>query len=177
MWLHGQLVRCLVGALALLFVVPGIAFAESVGRRSPVGTYLWYPGSGGPASDADCRDLVARVKPTREKAEMSLWGRLPPSDPAFGSFFLLLSETRMEPTFAAEGDYDFGDIRLGKTVNGETPFRLVPDDHPDVTVEGIVVAKPDSEIVTVILRGIPHDNGESDRTTYYCRFDEPGTEI
>ena len=171
---RNRFMGCVAGAFASVFV-PVAALAESAG--APVGTYLWYPGPGGPKSEQDCRDLVARVMPTKEKAEMSLWGTVPPSDPAFGSFFLLLSETRMEPTFAAEGDYDFGDVRLGNTRDGETPFKLVPDDHPDVTVEGTIVAKPDSDIVTVILRGIPPYNGESDRTTHYCRFDDAGTEI
>jgi hypothetical protein len=58
----------------------------------------------------------------------------------------------------------------------ETPFELVPDDHADVTVEGTIVAKPGSEIVTVTLRGIPIDGGTTDRTTYYCRFEDLGTE-
>lgn len=143
---------------------------------SPVGAYLWFPEPGGPKSDQDCRDLVARTQPTREKAEMSLWGTIPESDPAAGSLYLLLSDFRMEPTFAAEGDYDFGDVRLGETKNGETPFTSIPDDHPDVTINGTIVAKPGSEIVTVILRGIPVDSSTTDRTTYYCRFEELGTE-
>ncbi|GLS28444.1 hypothetical protein SAMN04488498_1524 [Mesorhizobium albiziae] len=57
-----------------------------------------------------------------------------------------------------------------------TPFKLVPDDHPDVTIDGTITAKPGSEIVTVVLNGIPLDNGESDRATYFCRFDDLGTE-
>jgi hypothetical protein len=145
-------------------------------QEFPVGAYLWFPEPGGPKSEQDCRDLVARVKPSKEKAEMSLWGTIPESDPAAGSFYLLLSGDRMETTFAAEGDYDFGDVRLGETRNGETPFTLVPDDHPDVTVQGTIVAKPGSEIVTVILRGIPVDSSTTDRTTYYCRFQDLGTE-
>ncbi|CAH2408198.1 hypothetical protein [Mesorhizobium escarrei] len=107
---------------------------------------------------------------------MSLWGTIPESDPAAGSFYLLLSDDRMEPTFAAEGDYDFGNVRLGETRNGETPFTLVPDDYPDVTVNGTIVAKPRSEIVTVTLRGIPLNGGTTDRITYYCRFEDLGTE-
>lgn len=143
---------------------------------SPVGTYLWYPEPGGPKSDQDCRDLVARIQPTREKAEMSLWGTIPENDPGAGSFYLLLSKERMEPTYAAEGDYDFGNVRLGVTQNGETPFELTPDDHPDVTIKGTVSAPLGSDIVTVILRGIPLDGTTTDRTVYYCRFEDPGTE-
>ncbi|TIP23008.1 MAG: hypothetical protein E5X67_35075 [Mesorhizobium sp.] len=109
---------------------------------------------------------------------MSLWGTIPEGDPSSGSFYLLLSETRMEPTFGAEGDYDFGNVTLGETVNGETSFTLVPDDHPDTPIEGTIMAKPGSSIVVVRLRGIPMDSATTDRirTTYFCRFDEPGTE-
>ena len=57
-----------------------------------------------------------------------------------------------------------------------TPFKLVPDDHPDVTIDCTITAKTGSEIVTAMLKGIPLDNGESDRTTYFCRFDDLGTE-
>jgi len=153
-------------------MIPAAIGAE----KSPVGAYLWFPEPGGPKSDQNCRDLVARVEPSQEKAEMSLWGTIPEGDPAAGSFYLILSQTRMEPTYAAEGDYDFGDVQLGETRNGETPFKLVPDDHPDVTIDGTIVAKPDSEIVTVTLRGIPLDNGKSDRTVYYCRFEDAVTE-
>lgn len=34
------------------------------------------------------------------------------------------------------------------------------------------MAKPDSSIVVVTLRGIPIDGGATDRTTYFCRFEE-----
>lgn len=171
---QGGLARGLTGALLAAFLVPVSALAE--GGRSPVGAYLWYPEAGGPKSDQDCRNLVASVRPTREKAEMSLWGTIPENDPAAGSFYLLLSQTRMEPTYAAEGDYDFGAVRLGQTKDGETPFQLTPDDHRDVTIHGVVVARPNSEIVTVILRGIPLDTGTTDRAVHYCRFADPGTE-
>ncbi|MGI6853184.1 hypothetical protein [Mesorhizobium sp. 1B3] len=167
--------RVLIAALFSTCLIPAFATAKDDGT-SPVGTYLWYPEPGGPKSDQDCRDLVARIRPTKEKAEMSLWGSIPQSDPAAGSFYLLLSKTRMEPTYAAEGDYDFGNVRLGATQNGETPFELIPDDHPDVTIKGIVSAPQGGDIVTVILRGIPLDGTTTDRTVYYCRFDDLGTE-
>jgi hypothetical protein len=165
----------IAGAIAALHVM-AITLPMLAAEESPVGTYLWYPDPGGPKSDQDCRDLVARVQPSNEKAEMSLWGTIPENDPAAGSFYLILSENRMEPTYAAEGDYDFGNVRLGEPRNGETPFKLVPDDHPDVTINGAITAQPGSEIVTVTLRGIPLDNGEGDRITYFCRFDDEGTE-
>jgi hypothetical protein len=169
------LARVVIGALASAWLLPGLAVAES-NDNSPVGAYLWYPDSAGPKSDQDCRDLVARVQPTKEKAEMSLWGTIPQNDPAAGTFYLLLSKTRMEPTYAAEGDYDFGDVRLGATISGETPFELTPDDHPDVTIKGTVTARSGSDIVTVTLRNIPLDGGTADRTVYYCRFEDLGTE-
>jgi hypothetical protein len=173
---QGRLGRFLAAMLVTTFVLPTSAVAQEGGSGSPVGTYLWYPGPGGPKSDKDCRDLVARIQPTREKAEMSLWGTIPENDPAAGSFYLLLSKTRMEPTYAAEGDYDFGSIRLGQTLDGETPFELTPDDHGDVTIKGTILAKPESDIVTVILRNIPLDGGSTDRTVHYCRFEDLGTE-
>jgi hypothetical protein len=71
--------------------------------------------------DQDCRDLGARIQPTREKAEMSLWGTIPEGDPAAGSFYLLLSQSRLEPTYWRRGDYDFGNVVLGSmTSKGET---------------------------------------------------------
>lgn len=152
------------------------AFPAAAAEQSPIGAYLWYPDPAGPQSDQNCRDLVARVKPTKEKAEMSLWGTIPQNDPAAGTFYLLLSKSRMEPTYAAEGDYDFGSVQLGETRNGETSFKLVPDDHPDVTIEGTVAAKPESQIVTVTWRGIPLDDSTTDRTVKFCRFEDLGTE-
>ena len=151
--------------------------SNALAENSPVGAYLWFPGPGNPASDQDCRSLVARVQPTKEKAEMSLWGTIPEGDPAAGSFYLLLSQSRMEPTYAAEGDYDFGDVVLGPTTSsGETPFKLTPDDHPDLTIEGTIVAPPDRLTVTVTWKAIPFDDGAKDRTTYFCRFEEAVTE-
>jgi hypothetical protein len=45
-----------------------------------------------------------------------------------------------------------------------------------MAIDGTIAAKPSSEIVTVTLRDIPLDGGTSDRTTYFCRFDDPATE-
>ena len=170
-----------------LFVVAVIAGTSGVSsavhakistsmQGSPVGTYLWFPNAAGPKSENECRDLVERVKPSRKRVEQWLWGRMPNSDPGTDDFYLVLTETRMDPTFSAEGDYDAGEVALGPTMNGETPFTLVPDDHPDTTIEGTIVANPKSQIVAVTLRGIPLDDGRTDRTVYYCRFDEPMTE-
>ena len=72
-------------------------------QGSPVGTYLWFPNAGGPKSENECRDLVERVKPSRKRVEQWLWGRMPNSDPGTDDFYLVLTETRMDPTFSAEG--------------------------------------------------------------------------
>jgi hypothetical protein len=152
------------------------AAAQPPEAQAPVGVYLWFPEPAGPKSDQDCRDLVARVQPSKEKAEKSQWGAVPEGERIEDTFYLILSENRMEPTYAAEGDYDFGTVTLGETANGETPFTLIPDDHPDVTITGTIIAKPESEVVTVTLRDIPLDGDRTDRTTYFCRFEEPGTE-
>jgi hypothetical protein len=154
--------------------VPGIVLAES-SEEPPIGAYLWYPEAGGPKSDKNCLDLVARGCPTKEKAEMSLWGSIPESDPAIGSFFLLLSETRMEPTYGAEGDYDFGDVQLGKTEKRDA-VQARPGRSPGHDVDGTIVASPGREIVTVTLHGIPTDGGRRDRTTYFCRFEDEDVE-
>lgn len=101
---------------------------------------------------------------------------MPNSDTGIDDFYLVLTETRMDPSFSAEGDYDAGEVALGPTMNGETPFTLVPDDHPDSTIKGTIVANQNSQIVAVTLRDIPLDDGQTYRTVYYCRFDEPMTE-
>jgi hypothetical protein len=169
-----------MAALVGVLVLACAFFLEAVvslrADETPIGVFLWFPEPGGPKSEQDCRDLVDRVKPSKEKAEMSLWGTIPEGDPSAGSFYLLLSKTRMEPTYGAEGDYDFGNVTLGETVNGKTSFTLLPDDYPDTPIEGTIVANPGSSIVVVTLRRIPLDGGTSDRTTYFCRFDDPATE-
>jgi hypothetical protein len=92
-------------------------------------------------------------------------------------FYLLLSETRMEPTFAAEGDYDYGSVVWGRTTAaGTTPFELTPDDNPDVTIKGTLSAPSDGEVVAVTLENVPLDGKTVARTTYFCRFEDQGTE-
>ncbi|SJM33696.1 hypothetical protein [Mesorhizobium delmotii] len=142
----------------------------------PIGIFLWFPGPGAPKSDADCQALVERVKPSKKQVEQWLWGRTPDVDPGMGPYYLVLSDNRMEPTFSAEGDLDGGDVKLGPTKGGETPFTLVPDDHPDTTITGTIVAKPGSQVLAVTLHDIPVDDAGKDRTVYYCRFEEPATE-
>ncbi|MEP0498836.1 MULTISPECIES: hypothetical protein [Alphaproteobacteria] len=148
--------------------------ASPAAASAPIGVFIWYPDQATAPSSADCKALVQRVRPSREKAEAWLWGRAP-----FGSemeYYLFVSENRMEPTYAAEGDYDTGALRLGQVDGDTTAFELIPDDHPEVTIAGSITAPAGSAVVTVTLRDVPTTNGKSDRTTYFCRFDDAGTE-
>lgn len=137
---------------------------------------LVVSGSIAPEADSDCQDLVNRIQPSRKKLEDWLWGRVPYDSAQADVFYLVLTGTRMEPTYAAEGDYDYGTVTFGSTEDGETSFTLVPDDHPDMLIDGSIVAKPASDVIIVSLRDIPAGDGKKDRTLYYCRFEEPAAE-
>ncbi len=163
--------RGLMTLVLVLFGARQAVAAEGAGP-SPVGTYFWFPDSAGPRSDADCQAMAEKLKPSSEQAEEWLSGGAVDFDPTTGPYYLVLTKNRMEPTFSGEGDYDGGNIVMGPTGKGETPFTLVPDDHPDVTISGTILAPPDSQIVTVILKAVPFEDGTKDRTTYYCRFAE-----
>ncbi len=147
-----------------------LASIAPAAAKVPTGVFLWFPERGVVPSSADCDALVRLTRPSREKAEAWLWGRAP-----FGSdveFYLFLDQSRMEPTYAAEGDYDAGTVRFGETRGDENLFELVPDDHPTVTIEGTIVAPADSSVITVILRNVPSSNGAADRVSYFCRFED-----
>ena len=166
-----------VGAVTLVLGSPASAqSAPTPASTPPLGLFLWYPGPEAPEDDGACQELVNRLQPSRKKLEDWLWGRVPYDSSASDAFYLVLTESRMEPTFAAEGDYDYGAVTFGPTEDGETSFSLVPDDHPDAVIHGSVVAKPTSDVVVVTLRNIPADDGKEDRTLYFCRFDEPAAE-
>lgn len=160
-----------VGMAAALVACATVAVSAAPSE----GVLLWYPESSAVPSDRDCRDLVARVQPSRKKAEDWLWGRVPEGSGAELEFYLFVSGTRLEPTFAAEGDYDAGTVEWGETRDGTTSFTLTPDDHAGTRIEGTVVAREETSIVIVTLRDIPLDDGKHDRTNYYCRFEEGGT--
>ncbi|MDB4273594.1 hypothetical protein N9867_00185 [bacterium] len=150
-------------AASLAGVLPALA-------KTPTGVFLWFPEQGAVPSSADCDALVRRIRPSREKADALLWGRVP-----FGSdmeYYLFLDQRRMETTYAAEGDYDTGTVRFGQTRGDETAFELIPDDHPTVTIAGNIVAPAGSSVVKVILRNVPSSNGAADRVTYFCRFED-----
>lgn len=163
-----------LGRATRILIALSLASASPAAASIPIGVFLWYSQQAEAPTSADCDTLVRRLKPSREKAEAWLWGRAP-----FGSeleFYLFVSEDRIEPTYAAEGDYDTGTVRLGPTVGDTTPFELVPDDHPLLTIKGSITAPAQSRVVAVTLRDVPTTNGKSDRTTYFCRFDDAETE-
>lgn len=162
-------------AACILLAVVGISAADNAVASAPTGIFLWHPDQAEPPSPDDCKALVSRVRPSREKAEAWLWGRIPQGTEL--EFYLFLSEDRMEPTFSAEGDYDTGELRLGSTVGDETAFDLIPDDHPSVTIKGSIIAPTESPVVTVVLRNVPSTDVTADRTTYYCRFSDEETEV
>lgn len=165
--------RCLSwrrGAKRTLLAGVLISVSTATASDEPTGVFLWYPEQSAAPSSSDCDAHVRRVRPSVEKAEAWYWGRAP-----FGSeleFYLFIAGDRMEPTFSAEGDYDFGTLRLSDTIGDETSFELVPDDHPSVTISGSIVAPKDSQVVTVILHDVPANGGKAERITYYCRFGE-----
>jgi hypothetical protein len=161
-------------AACTLLAVVGISAASHAVASAPTGIFLWYPDQAEPPSPEDCKALVSRVKPSREKAEAWLWGRVPQDSEL--EFYLFLTEDRMEPTFSAEGDYDSGKLRLGRTVGDETTFELIPDDHPTITIRGSITAPTGSPILIVLLRDVPSTDAPADRVTYYCRFTDEETE-
>jgi hypothetical protein len=170
-------VRCfdsIFAAVVATFVVPGASVGDPSGP--PVGVYLWYPNASAMPTDQDCEKLVADVQPSRSKAEDWLWGRVPEGDSREVEFYLFLSQDRMEPTFAAEGDYDSGSVVWGPTADGMMSFTLTPDDHPDTSIKGTIRTSPGGKVLSVTLKGIPLDGGAVDRTTYYCTFEDIGVE-
>ena len=169
----------LVTIVAIAFVLAFPTAAQSAptsASRPTLGIFLWYPGSEAPEDDGACQELVNQVQPSRKKLEDWIWGRVPHDSSVIEAYYLVLTENRMEPTFSAEGDYDYGAVTFGPTVNGETQFALVPDDHPDMTIHGSIAAEPTSDVVVVTLRDVPAVGGKQDRTLYFCRFDEPAAE-
>jgi hypothetical protein len=164
----------LKNAGCIFLAMIAVSAVDNVVASTTTGVFLWYPDKSAPPSSQDCEALVSRVRPSREKAEAWLWGRMPQE--AELEFYLFLSESRMEPTFSAEGDYDTGELRLGSSVGDETAFDLIPDDHPSDTINGSIIAPTESSVVTVILRNVPTTDAPVDRVIYYCRFTDDETE-
>lgn len=148
------------------------AFAAS----GPIGVYLWYPGPGVP-TDADCRGLVVDVRPSIAKAEDWLWGRVPYHETDELELYLIVASTRIETTYSAEGDYDRGNVTWTGSEEDAYQFTLVPDEHPETTIAGTIVSSPSTSVTTLILTGIPADQGTVERKTYYCRFPASGSAI
>ena len=147
----------------LCLAAPG-AFAAP----GPFGVYLWYPGP--VPTDADCRDLVAEVKPSIAKAEDWLWGRVPNFETDELELYLLVTPTRIETTYSAEGDYDRGNVTWADSEEGAYRFTLVPDEHPETRIAGTIVSSPSTSVIILTLAGIPADQGTVERKTYYCSF-------
>jgi hypothetical protein len=151
-------------------VLAGLAKPASAIDADEPAVYLLHPDQRTAPSDADCEAAVSRTGASTEKAMAFLWGRN-----TYGTeleFYLVISDGRMDTTFAAEGDYDSGTVTFGRAESGRTPFLLVPDDHPDLELQGEIVARTGSPVSTVILRDLPSASGTADRTSYYCRVDD-----
>lgn len=155
----------------LLSLLAGIAPTIAVtiaANAMPTGVFLLHPGAKAPSAD-DCRSLTVRVRPSLGKAEAWYWGRAP-----FGSdleFYMFLSQTRMETTFSAEGDYDSGELRNLQTRGDETTFDLIPDEHPAEVIRGSIRQSGDGAVLAITLYGVPTSVADTDRVTYYCYFD------
>lgn len=156
-------------AVALIAAMLPFVSAQSAEDR-PFGVYLWFPDSDGPRTDADCEALAMRLKPSVKQAEDWLSGAAGDFDPETGPYYLIVANGRIDTTFFGEGDYDTGNASFGHTVNGLTPFTLVPDDHPAVTITGSILAPAGSQIVTLSLKDLPQEEGARDRIVRYCRF-------
>jgi len=153
--------------LSLLTGTASIIAGTITANAMPTGVFLLHPGATAPGAD-DCRDLTVRVRPSVEKAEAWYWGRAP-----FGSdleFYMFLSQTRMETTFSAEGDYDTGELRNLQTKGDETTFDLIPDEHPAKIIKGSIRQSGDGSALAITLYGVPTSAAETDRVTYYCSF-------
>ncbi|WP_127600857.1 hypothetical protein [Nitratireductor alexandrii] len=160
-----------------LLVMLCLATPGAFAAPGPFGVYLWYPGPGVP-TDADCRDLVAEVKPSIAKAEDWLWGRVPNFETDELELYLIVTPTRIETTYSAEGDYDRGSVTWTDSEGGAYRFTLVPDEHPETKIAGTIVSPPSTQVTTLTLNGIPADRGTVvERMTYYCRFPASGPAI
>jgi hypothetical protein len=166
--MRAALKRALGIALGSLLLPSPVLSAN--GDEPPIGVYLWFPDPAGPASDADCEALAARLNPSVKQAQDWLSGIAGDFDPETGPYYLVVSKHRMEPTFSGEGDYDTGTVAFGQTFSNLTPFTLVPDDYPHVTITGSILASASSLIVTVTLKDVPQEEGARDRVVRYCRF-------
>lgn len=172
----GNLRKCFTAAVLVGGLQGATSSAGAAQETAPLGSYVWYPGDGGPKTDSDCVRLVEKLKPTKEMVQQWYWGRAPKDDFSEVPYFLIVSADRMETTFSAEGDFDYGSVKFGGTRNGETRFMLKPDEHPDTAIEGEISAPSDSQIVKVTLFRVPFDDESKDRISYFCRFQSDDVE-
>lgn len=172
--LSRKVIRRLVAAALICFSAATLAFSA---EAPPIGNYLWFPDEGSAPTEADCAALVAKLKPTDEKVRRWYFGQVPETDFDITSFFLIITGVRIENTFGAEGDYDQGDVTFGPSLEGMTPFTLVPDDHPDEVIKGEIAAEKSSAVVKLTLFDVPIDEKLRDRVTYFCRFASEAVDI
>jgi hypothetical protein len=161
-----------IASFVMLSAIPVFPVGAASRIDPPTGVYLWYPQKGTAPSDSDCRDLVRNTRPSVEKAEDWLWGRVPNNPDSEPEFYLFVRQHDMETTYSAEGDYDTGSVTWTATDNGRAQFELRPSDHPDTVILGYINVPMDSSVVTVVLKDVPSATGKSDRTTFFCRFDQ-----
>lgn len=155
-----------IGALLVMLC---LATSSTFAASGPMGVYLWYPGPDVP-TDADCRGLVADVRPSIAKAEDWLWGRVPHPETDELELYLIVTPSRIETTYSSEGDYDRGNVTWTGGQENNYQFTLVPDEHPEMRIPGTIVSSPSTSVTTLTLTGIPADRGIVERKTYYCRF-------
>ena len=162
----------LTAAAMMPLAVPAWAQQSGEPGAAPTGVYIWFPRNGVVPTAEDCAALVQEVKPSVKKAEDWLWGRVPEGSSSVLEFYLFVSEDRIDPTYSAEGDYDFGSVTWTARENGVSRFLLRPDDHPDVELEGFIRRAEESAVVEYTLLDVPTENGTAMRTTWFCAFDE-----
>jgi hypothetical protein len=148
------------------------AGSASATGAPPIGSYLWFPDRDRVPTDGDCKALVAEVNPSTQKADDWLWGRAPEGSPDVLEFYLIVSADRIDPTYSAEGDYDYGSVTWTDSSQGVTRFLLKPDEHPDIELEGSIVTASGSSVVRFTLDGVPTDGGVATRNAYFCSFEE-----
>ncbi|MBX3532155.1 MAG: hypothetical protein KF849_16240 [Rhizobiaceae bacterium] len=161
-------------ALIVMLLLPPGAWGQQPATPGdvPAGVFLWFPRNGVVPTAEDCATLVAEVKPSVKKAEDWLWGRVPEGSSGVLEFYLFVSQDRIDPTWSAEGDYDFGSVTWTAREGNVSRFLLRPDDHPDVELEGLIRRAEDSAVVEYTLLDVPAQNGTAMRTTWFCAFDE-----
>ena len=88
-----------IASFSMLSAIPAFPVGAASTIDPPTGVYLWYPQKGTAPSDSDCRDLVRNTRPSVEKAEDWLWGRVPNDPDNEPEFYLFVRQHDMETTY------------------------------------------------------------------------------